>query len=58
MKHVVGILGGIVFAVITGLVLLRVFNMEANWLYYVITGIVGFVGLSIAEAVYTKRKNR
>ena len=58
MKHVVGIIGAAIFGVITGIFLLLVIDMDTNWLYYVICGIAGFIGLTVFEAIYTKMKKQ
>jgi uncharacterized membrane protein YeaQ/YmgE (transglycosylase-associated protein family) len=58
MKHVVGILGAVVFSVIAALLLLHVFNIETDWLFYIIIGIAGYTGLCITEMIYSKVKKK
>ncbi|MCL2841760.1 MAG: hypothetical protein FWE05_13450 [Defluviitaleaceae bacterium] len=55
MKFLVGIIGAVIFAVITWLVV-GVLNIETGWLTHAIAGVVTFTGFSIAQAIYDKVK--
>ena len=59
MKHIIGILGAVIFGIITALILLNVFDMDTDWIYYAICSVAGIIGLFIFEGIYSKiRKNK
>ncbi|MCL2569274.1 MAG: hypothetical protein FWE12_07615 [Oscillospiraceae bacterium] len=55
-KFLIGALGAFIFALVTALILILGVGMDTGIAYYAIVGISAFIGLTLFERLYAKRK--